>query len=50
VYEPDIRKIAEQSPDGRSYQALVENVQDYAILMLDANGYVMVFTITSSSQ
>lgn len=41
MYEPDIRKIAVQSPDARSYQALVENIQDYAILTLDANGYVI---------
>jgi PAS domain S-box-containing protein len=29
------------SPDARSYQALVENIRDYAILMLDADGYVI---------
>jgi PAS domain S-box-containing protein len=31
----------EQSPEARRYQALVESIQDYAILMLDSDGYVI---------
>jgi PAS domain S-box-containing protein len=36
-----MRRPIEQSPEARLYQALVESIRDYAILMLDSDGYVM---------
>jgi PAS domain S-box-containing protein len=39
--EPDKRKKVVLTPDARRYQSLVDHVGDYAILMLDADGYII---------
>jgi PAS domain S-box-containing protein len=39
--EPSVPKLFRRPPDAEAYRALVDAVQDYAILMLDPNGYVI---------
>ena len=41
MYQPEVRRPIVQTPEARRYQALVENIRDYAILMLDSDGYVI---------
>jgi PAS domain S-box-containing protein len=41
MYKPPMRKPLVQSPDAERYQALVENIRDYAILMLDPEGHII---------
>src|SRR5580698_10424685 len=41
MYEPDKYRKDVPSPDARQYQSLLENIRDYAILMLDADGYIL---------
>jgi PAS domain S-box-containing protein len=41
MYEPDKYRKDVPSPDARQYQLLLENIRDYAILMLDADGYIL---------
>ena len=38
--EPSVPKLSRQ-PDAETYRALVDHIQDYAILMLDADGYLI---------
>jgi PAS domain S-box-containing protein len=38
--EPSVPKLSRQ-PDAETYRVLVDHIQDYAILMLDADGYVI---------
>ena len=39
--EPSAPKRSRQQPDAEAYRILVDNNQDYAILMLDPEGYVL---------
>jgi PAS domain S-box-containing protein len=38
--EPSVPKLSRQ-PDAETYRVLVDHIQDYAILMLDADGYLI---------
>jgi PAS domain S-box-containing protein len=39
--EPSVPKLFRRPPDAEAYRALVDDIQDYAILMLDPDGYVI---------
>jgi PAS domain S-box-containing protein len=39
--EPSVPKLSRRRPDAEKYRTLVDHIQDYAILMLDPDGYVM---------
>jgi PAS domain S-box-containing protein len=41
VSEPNVPKLSRPRPDPESYRDLVDNVRDYAILMLDPGGYII---------
>jgi PAS domain S-box-containing protein len=41
MFEPHSRKPLAEPPDADRYRALVENIGDYAILMLDAEGHII---------
>jgi PAS domain S-box-containing protein len=41
VSEPNVPKQSRRGPDPESYRDLVDNVRDYAIEMLDADGYIV---------
>jgi PAS domain S-box-containing protein len=41
--EPSLPKLSRQRPDAETYRILVEHIQDYAVLMLDPDGYVIIW-------
>jgi PAS domain S-box-containing protein len=39
--EPSVPKLSRPRPDAETYRILVDHIQDYAVLMLDPDGYVI---------